>query len=130
MPTKTNVEKLDALQVALGQMVELKKAVDRIEGEIRTVQTRKEMLVGGPQEEEEAVEVKKEEGESRADRESSIRVSFSVDSDVRMGLMSLLLRRRSGQLRRRAGRTSGRGETERCLLCVLLCTRLWYHQVV
>lgn len=77
MPTKANVDKLDALQVSLGQMVELKKAVDRIEGEIRTVQKRKEMLVGGPEEEMEGdAEVKKEEGESRVDRESSIRVSL------------------------------------------------------
>jgi hypothetical protein len=32
MPTKGNISKLDDLQAALSQMLELKKAVDRIQG--------------------------------------------------------------------------------------------------
>lgn len=47
MPTKTNIDKFDALQTALGQMIELKKAVDRIEGEMRMMKKRKEGILGG-----------------------------------------------------------------------------------
>ncbi|GAA6001875.1 hypothetical protein JCM10207_002360 [Rhodosporidiobolus poonsookiae] len=46
MPTKTNIAKLDELQAAIGQMVELKKAVDRVQGEIRLVRKKKAMLTG------------------------------------------------------------------------------------
>lgn len=77
MPTKTNIEKLDSLQAALAQMVELKKAVDRIQSEIRMVKKKKDQLLGTEEVEE---EVKKEEGEeARNDRETSIRVgSFTL----------------------------------------------------
>ncbi|GAA5870288.1 hypothetical protein JCM16303_001950 [Sporobolomyces ruberrimus] len=47
MPTKNNINKLDQVQLALSQMVEVKKAVDRIQQEIRTVRKKKEMLLGG-----------------------------------------------------------------------------------
>lgn len=46
MPTRANVERLDALQAALAQVVDLKKAVDRIEQEIRVVRKRKEAITG------------------------------------------------------------------------------------
>lgn len=72
MPTKANIEKLDSLQASLVQLVELKKAVDRIQGEIRMTKKKKDALLGVDDE----TEVKKEDGdESRADRETSIRVS-------------------------------------------------------
>ncbi|KAL8283658.1 hypothetical protein RQP46_005453 [Phenoliferia psychrophenolica] len=45
MPTKGNVEKLDGLQEALGKLVELKKANDRIESEMRMVRKRKEVIL-------------------------------------------------------------------------------------
>lgn len=71
MPTKANIEKIDALQASLAQMVELKKAVDRIQSEIRMVKKKKDQLLGT----EEEAEVKKEDEEARTDRETSIRVS-------------------------------------------------------
>ncbi|GAA5949545.1 hypothetical protein JCM3765_002698 [Sporobolomyces pararoseus] len=46
MPTKTNIEKLDQVQSMLSQMVEVKKAVDRIQQEIRTVRKKKDLLLG------------------------------------------------------------------------------------
>ncbi|GAA6032693.1 hypothetical protein JCM8097_000745 [Rhodosporidiobolus ruineniae] len=46
MPTKANLARLDELQASLGQMVELKKAVDRVQGEIRLVRKKKAMLLG------------------------------------------------------------------------------------
>ncbi|KAK4704694.1 DNA methyltransferase 1-associated protein 1, partial [Phenoliferia sp. Uapishka_3] len=45
MPTKGNVEKLDGLQEALSKLVELKKANDRIESEMRMVRKRKEAIL-------------------------------------------------------------------------------------
>ena len=45
MPTKGNVEKLDGLQEALGKLVELKKANDRIESEMRVIRKRKEFML-------------------------------------------------------------------------------------
>ncbi|KAM0755956.1 hypothetical protein T439DRAFT_320655 [Meredithblackwellia eburnea MCA 4105] len=45
MPTKANVEKLDGLQAALGQLVELKKANDRIESEMRMVRKKKDLML-------------------------------------------------------------------------------------
>jgi DNA methyltransferase 1-associated protein 1 len=72
MPTKGNMEKLDSLQTSLAQLVELKKAVDRIQGEMRMTSKKKDALLGI----EDVAEVKKEDGDdSRADRETSIRVS-------------------------------------------------------
>ncbi|GAA5980218.1 hypothetical protein JCM11641_005510 [Rhodosporidiobolus odoratus] len=46
MPTKTNLGKLDELQASLAQMIELKKAVDRVQGEIRLTRRKKAMLTG------------------------------------------------------------------------------------
>ena len=54
LPTKENVDKLDALQTALGGLVEMKKMVDRAEGELRMMRKRKELLNGIVAEEEEA----------------------------------------------------------------------------
>lgn len=65
MPTKTNIEKLDTLHASLAQMIELKKAVDRIQGEIRMVKKKKDTLLGI----EEDPEVKREDG---AEREGSV----------------------------------------------------------
>lgn len=83
MPTKANVDKLDALQMALGQMVELKKACDRIESEMRMMGQRKLALLGGGEEEvvvemEDGTVVKEEDDKLQAERESSIRVSIMV----------------------------------------------------
>ncbi|GAA5835295.1 hypothetical protein JCM3766R1_004744 [Sporobolomyces carnicolor] len=47
MPTRQNLEKLDQVQTQLSHMVEVKKAVDRIQQEIRTVKKKKELLLGG-----------------------------------------------------------------------------------
>lgn len=71
MPTKANIEKIDTLQASLAQMVELKKAVDRIQSEIRMVKKKKDQLLGT----EEDAEVKKEDDDARTDRDTSIRVS-------------------------------------------------------
>lgn len=46
MPTKGNIAKLDDLQAALSQMVELKKAIDRIQGEIRLHRKKRAQLLG------------------------------------------------------------------------------------
>ncbi|BGP12758.1 hypothetical protein JCM10213_007273 [Rhodosporidiobolus nylandii] len=46
MPTKANLAKLDELQASIGQMIELKKAVDRIQGEIRLVRKKRAALTG------------------------------------------------------------------------------------
>ncbi|GAA5832152.1 hypothetical protein JCM11251_004258 [Rhodosporidiobolus azoricus] len=46
MPTKTNLAKLDDLQASLAQMIELKKAVDRVQGEIRLVRKKRAGLLG------------------------------------------------------------------------------------
>ena len=46
MPTKGNISKLDDLQAALSQMLELKKAVDRIQGEIRVHKKKRSQLLG------------------------------------------------------------------------------------
>jgi hypothetical protein len=77
MPTKTNVEKLDSLQSALGQMIELKKAVDRIEGEMRMVKSRKEGILGGgaavAMEGVEVIDVEEEEKKPTS-RASSVKV--------------------------------------------------------
>jgi len=74
MPTKTNVEKLDALQAALGTMVELKKVTDRIEAEIRVATKRKEALLADKAAREgaqgEAAEGADEEGEEVVQRVS------------------------------------------------------------
>ncbi|KAM0793439.1 hypothetical protein ACM66B_000884 [Microbotryomycetes sp. NB124-2] len=68
MPTRGNIEKLEQLQTSLAQLTELKKAVDRIEGELRTVTKKKNLLLGI----EDEPDVKREDGEDgRADRESS-----------------------------------------------------------
>ncbi|KDE08276.1 hypothetical protein MVLG_01540 [Microbotryum lychnidis-dioicae p1A1 Lamole] len=51
MPTKGNIEKLDQLQATLSQMVELKKAVDRCQAEIKTFTKKRDVLLaaqGGP----------------------------------------------------------------------------------
>ncbi|GAA5887582.1 hypothetical protein JCM6882_001457 [Rhodosporidiobolus microsporus] len=58
MPTKTNLAKLDDLQASLGQMIELKKAVDRVQSEIRLVRKKRAGLLG-----EEDPTIKGEEGE-------------------------------------------------------------------
>ncbi|GAA5994970.1 Swc4p [Rhodotorula paludigena] len=46
MPTKTNLAKLEDLQGALAQMIEVKKALDRIQGEIRLVRKKRAALRG------------------------------------------------------------------------------------
>ena len=46
LPTKENVDRLDALQTALGGLVEMKKMVDRAEGELGMMRKRKELLSG------------------------------------------------------------------------------------
>ncbi|GAA6022548.1 hypothetical protein JCM11491_005596 [Sporobolomyces phaffii] len=46
MPTKANLDKLDEVHASLSQMVEVKKAVDRIQQEIRTVRKKKDLLLG------------------------------------------------------------------------------------
>lgn len=69
MPTKTNVSKLDNLQASLAQMLELKRAVDRVQGEIRLQRKKRAQLLG----EEEPVIKGEEEEESKgqANRVSS-----------------------------------------------------------
>ncbi|KAK4055236.1 swr complex subunit [Microbotryomycetes sp. JL201] len=68
MPTKGNIEKLEQLQTTLAHLIELKKAADRIEGELRTVNKKKNLLLGI----EEEPDVKREDGDDgRGDRESS-----------------------------------------------------------
>lgn len=69
MPTKTNVSKLDNLQASLAQMLELKRAVDRVQGEIRLQRKKQAQLLG----EEEPVIKGEEEEESKgqANRVSS-----------------------------------------------------------
>ena len=62
MPTKSNVEKLDGLQEALGKLVELKKANDRIESEMRVIRKRKEVML---------------DPKPEPDAESASRVSFA-----------------------------------------------------
>jgi DNA methyltransferase 1-associated protein 1 len=68
MPPKLNVERLDSLQAALAQLVDLKKNNDRIEQEIRVVKKRKAGLLGIDD-----PDVKIEEGEGS----TSVRLSFS-----------------------------------------------------
>lgn len=70
MPTRTNVEKLDNLQLALTQLVEMKKGVDRIEGELRMYRARKEGLtaIGEEEAEESAVVEKMVTGSTDADK--------------------------------------------------------------
>lgn len=63
MPTKTNLGKLDDLQSALGQMVELKKAVDRIQGEIRLVRKKRAALKG---EEDPTIKAEDDDGDKSA----------------------------------------------------------------
>lgn len=46
MPTKGNIGKLDDLQAALTQMLELKRAVDRVQGEIRLQKKKRSHLLG------------------------------------------------------------------------------------
>lgn len=71
LPTKDNVDKLDALQGALGGLVEMKKMVDRAEGELRMMRKRKELLSGIVAEENEAAAIA-----AKAKDESSARVSL------------------------------------------------------
>ncbi|BGP04839.1 SWR1-complex protein 4 [Rhodotorula toruloides] len=65
MPTKTNIAKLDDLQAALSQMIELKKAVDRIQGEIRLVRKKKMQLLG---QEEPVIKGEDDDGDRAANR--------------------------------------------------------------
>lgn len=71
MPTKTNLGKLDELQACLGTLVEVKKAVDRVQGEIRMVKRKRATLLG----ESEEPMIKGEEGEDGGS--SSMRGSVS-----------------------------------------------------
>lgn len=74
MPTKTNIAKLDELQAALSQMIELKKAVDRIQGEIRLVRKKKMQLLGI---EEPVIKGEDDDGDKAANRVSSLAASLS-----------------------------------------------------
>ncbi|GAA5850157.1 hypothetical protein JCM8547_001025 [Rhodosporidiobolus lusitaniae] len=59
MPTKTNLSKLDELQASLAQLIEVKKAVDRVQGEIRLVRRKRAQLLG---EEETVIKGEEDEG--------------------------------------------------------------------
>lgn len=75
MPTRTNVEKLDGLQAALGTLVDLKKAVDRIEGELRMYRARKGGLSNI------AGEV---EGETSAEAEATLKGEVTIEGSVKV----------------------------------------------
>lgn len=137
MPTKANVEKLDALQAALGTMVELKKVTDRIEAEIRVATKRREGLVADKA----AREGRQEQGGDNEDGdgdEAVQRVSWGLLKYFELPVCAecMLTRRRchhrrSVQVRwRRPRRTSARGGTEEgvlvyCLVCDLLSCATW-----
>ncbi|GAA5923021.1 Swc4p [Sporobolomyces koalae] len=89
MPTKNNIAKLDEVQVALSQMVEVKKAVDRIQQEIRTARKKKEILLGigsnraTPMQEEVASPMIKLEDDDRQRNKRSASVASSTVSTKR-----------------------------------------------
>ncbi|GAA5834378.1 hypothetical protein JCM9279_004300 [Rhodotorula babjevae] len=66
MPTKANLAKLDDLHSALGQMVELKKAVDRIQGEIRLVKKRRAALRGESEDPATSIKAEDDDGDKSA----------------------------------------------------------------
>ncbi|GAA6050472.1 hypothetical protein JCM3770_002613 [Rhodotorula araucariae] len=84
MPTKTNLGKLEDLQTALGQMVELKKAVDRIQSEIRLVRKKRAVLRG---EEDPTIKAEDDDGDksaaSRNKRSASVASSTVSTKRVR-----------------------------------------------
>lgn len=68
MPTKSNVERVESLQNVLVQLFDLKKAVDRCEGELRTLKKRREIQLEGNE------EIKIEETDTRrGTREASVK---------------------------------------------------------
>ncbi|GAA6062086.1 hypothetical protein JCM10212_006509 [Sporobolomyces blumeae] len=83
MPTKGNIAKLDEVQHALAVMVEAKKAVDRIQAEIRLVKKKKDMLLGIHAAEDE-VSIKAEDDDaSRQRQKRSASVASSTVSTKR-----------------------------------------------
>ncbi|BGP52924.1 hypothetical protein JCM8202_004005 [Rhodotorula sphaerocarpa] len=78
MPTKTNVSKLDNLQASLAQMLELKRAVDRVQGEIRLQRKKRAQLLG----EEEPVIKGEEEEESKGQANRNKRSASVASSTV------------------------------------------------
>ncbi|GAA5887666.1 hypothetical protein JCM5296_004452 [Sporobolomyces johnsonii] len=78
MPTKTNIGKLDELQQALAQMVEVKKAVDRIQGEMRLVKKKKNMLLGI--EEDPAIKAEEDEAARQRNKRSASVASSTVST--------------------------------------------------
>lgn len=105
MPTKGNVEKLDGLQEALGKLVELKKANDRIESEMRMVRKRKELLL--------------DPAPVDAEVDSAQRVSSPLATQLLPDPDPLTSRRGSGahRSRRRRGRASVRGGSSELVCC-------------
>lgn len=81
MPTKQNIDKLDQLQAALGTMVELKKATDRIEAELRVATKRREALLEAKREREGTKGGEEEEKGEGAD-EGAQRVSRATGGPV------------------------------------------------
>lgn len=72
MPTKINVEKFDELQSAVGSLIELKRAVDRLEAEVRMMRKRKAGLLGLPEEDEEVKMEIETEGEGGLKRSAGV----------------------------------------------------------
>ncbi|GAA5980260.1 hypothetical protein JCM10908_001592 [Rhodotorula pacifica] len=78
MPTKGNMSKLDDLQAALSQMVELKKAIDRAQGEIRLHRKKRAQLLG----EEEPVIKGEDEDDSKGHANRNKRSASVASSTV------------------------------------------------
>ncbi|GAA5866151.1 hypothetical protein JCM3774_004099 [Rhodotorula dairenensis] len=80
MPTKGNIAKLDDLQAALSQMLELKKAIDRVQGEIRVHKKKRAQLLG---EEEPAIKGEDEDdskGQANRNKRSASVASSTVST--------------------------------------------------
>ncbi|POY71414.1 hypothetical protein BMF94_5726 [Rhodotorula taiwanensis] len=78
MPTKGNIGKLDDLQAALTQMLELKRAVDRVQGEIRLQKKKRSHLLG----EEEPVIKGEEEDDAKGHANRNKRSASVASSTV------------------------------------------------